>query len=659
MCGIVGYIRRRSNDLDDRRKTRDNHATHAAAAAAADDDELSRMLRHIAHRGPDGEGTWHTNTPDEWHVALGHRRLSIVDLEGGAQPMSDGSGRCHITFNGEIYNHDALRIPLLAAGVALGSRSDTQTLVNHFAASGSSGLADVAGMFAFACWDNAAQSLTLARDRAGIKPLYYAPLPCGGIAFASELLALVACGGVSRDLDPHGLASFFYRDYVHPPGSILAGVRKLQPGHTLTWSHGQLETPRAFWSLASVAARQTKGPARSDAANGDLALIAELRSHLDAAVASQMMSDVPIGVFLSGGVDSSLVAALAARHTASLTTFSIGFDDADYDESPFASQVARHLGSRHVCRRFSETDLVRTLDAALDTLDEPMADPSILPTFMLCTFAAAHVKVALGGDGGDELWAGYPTYRAHQLAAIYGRVPAAIHRAIVKPAVARLPVRHGYQTLDWKLKRFITRWSTDPQARHEEWMSSAAAPDLRLALSTAALRPPALAGIVLPPAARGDVINQMLALDVQSYLPGSVLAKVDRASMACGLEVRPPLLDDVLIQFAFSLPSTCKIRRKSSKWLLKQAAAGLLPPGIIDRRKKGFGIPLARWIGTALDTRVRALLHDSPVWSTGLLRRDTFLTWHQQHLARHTDYSRPIWALIVLDHWYRRLLELR
>ena len=299
-----------------------------------------------------------------------------------------------------------------------------------------------------------------------------------------------------------------------------------------------------------------------------------------------------------------------------------------------------------------------SLDAALDVLDEPMADPSILPTFMLSQLAAEHVKVALGGDGGDELWAGYPTYRAHRMAAAYAAVPDVVHRRVLVPIVDRVPVRHGYQTLEWKLKRFVTRWSRDPRWRHQEWMSNVASADLAAALTDDAPEPPRLAALAVPPAADRDVVNAMLALDFQSYLPGSVLTKVDRASMACGLEVRPPLLDNALIDFAFGLGSSWKLRRGTSKWLLKRVAAERLPADIVHRRKKGFGIPLARWIGTLLDARLNEIIEASPLWDAGLLDRETFRRWQAEHLQMRRDRSRPLWALLVLHHWYGRLRAL-
>jgi len=393
-----------------------------------------------------------------------------------------------------------------------------------------------------------------------------------------------------------------------------------------------------------------------------------LRGKLEHAVESQMISDVPIGVFLSGGIDSSVVAALAQRHARGrLQTFSIAFEDPAFDESAYARQVATHIGSAHVERTLREADLLTTLDAALDCLDEPMADPSILPTYLLSSLAAEHVKVVLGGDGGDELWAGYPTYKAHRYAATYARLPRFCRAGVIEPLVARLPVRHGYQNLQWKAKRFALRWDDDPLRRHARWMSNTDLPDLRALLTCNDAAPPQFArdgagvteistnGNGHARRRGGDVLDRILALDFTGYLPGSVLAKVDRASMAHGLEVRPPMLANDLIDFAFSLPAALKLRGGVTKAPLKAAAAGLLSAGVIHRRKKGFAIPLARWLTGPLRPRVESVLTpDGPLWATGLLDRHTAAAWWDQHIHRAADRSKPLWALLVLDHWLRR-----
>ena len=331
----------------------------------------------------------------------------------------------------------------------------------------------------------------LARDRMGIKPLYYARLPDGGIAFASEISALLAHGDLRADLSPDGLASFFFSDYVHPPDTIVRGVHKLPPGHTLVWRDGVLGAPRAFWRVPPPA------PApRAD----DRTLAAELWSGLGRAVKDQLVSDVPVGIFLSGGIDSSIVARLAAAAGGHMKAFSIGFEDATFDESKHARLMAEHLDVDFISETLHERNLIDTLDPALDKLDEPMADPSFLPTYLLSELASRYVKVVVGGDGGDELWGGYPTYRAHRYAQLYARFPRFVREGIIRKLVERLPVDHRYQSLEWKLKRFTGRWDDDPSVRHLRWMSSVDIPDLIRALPGGRdLRPSTFGCLCLPP----------------------------------------------------------------------------------------------------------------------------------------------------------------
>ena len=619
MCGIAGFIQR-----------------------GASPEALPRMLARIAHRGPDGEGRW-VRQAGGWDVAIGHRRLAIIDVADGAQPMENAEGSAVITFNGEIYNFMQLRAPLERDGYRFRTRSDTEVIVHHFDRYGAPGVVDLDGMFAFGIWESGPRRLTLARDRIGIKPLYYAPLPGGGIVFASELTALLAHGSVDRTLSVEGLASYLFSDYVHPPHTIVRDVRKLPPGHTLVWEDGRLEEPRAFWRVPAP----RPAPSKPDRALAD-----ELWSELGRVVKAQLVSDVPVGIFLSGGIDSSCVAALAAAAGGRMKAFSIGFDDATFDESRFARLVAERLNVEHVTETLHERNLLEVLDLALDKIDEPMADPSYLPTFLLSRLAARHVKVVVGGDGGDELWAGYPTYRAHRYAALYARVPRWVRGGVLQRAIDRLPVDDRYQSLEWKLRRFTQRWDDDPVTRHLRWMSSVDLPDLPRALPAARGLRPAPLDAELP--STNDWMERMLALDFTTYMPGSVLAKVDRASMAHGLEVRPPLLDNDAVDFAFALPSRYKLRGTRGKHLLKLAARGKIPDEIIDRPKKGFGIPLGAWLRGPLRPRIDEVVTRSPLWDLGLLDRGVFEAWNRDHQSARADRSKPLWGLLVLDHWYRR-----
>lgn len=648
MCGIAGFVQRSS----------------PADPSAL----LERMTLACAHRGPDGSGHWHTDHA-RWSIALGHRRLAIIDLEGGRQPMANEDGQLTIVFNGEIYNHQRLHDRLVAQGHSFHTRSDTEAIVHHVEQHGPQGLGDLDGMFAFALADRRGTQpqLLLARDRVGIKPLFYCSLPDGGLAFASELTSLLAHPAVSRTIDPDALAGYFFLDYVHAPLAMLAGVKKLPPGCFLRWKDGVLEGPTPFWSLAHLDA----SPAQRERTRVLAALSSDqLRDRtarvLEQSVTDQLLADVPVGVFLSGGIDSSTVAALARRHvTGKLATFTIRFEDPRFDESAFARTVANHLGTDHVEEPLTEAALLDTVQAALDCLDEPNADPSIVPTFALSRLAARHVKVALGGDGGDELFAGYPTCKAHRLARLYALCPGPLRRALVEPMVRALPVSHGYQSFEWKAKRFALRWADQPRPRHLRWMSNLDLPDLARALPgfAAGPVPRAFAGaLALPPApsAHGpgaDVLNDILRLDFSTYLPGSVLMKVDRASMANGLEVRPPLLGNDVVDHAFALPSHRKMLGMRTKALLKDVAEGLLPREVVHRRKKGFAIPLASWLRGPLRERIEdALRPGQELWHSGLLSRDAFVRYNDEHQAMRVDRGRTLWALIVLAHWHRRVL---
>lgn len=623
MCGICGFIER-----------------------GAAESTLEPMLARIAHRGPDGEGRARLAHGD-WSVVLGHRRLSIIDLETGAQPMA--AERATVTYNGELYNFRELRKELESRGHVFRTRSDTEALLRHVSEHGEDGLAALSGMFAFALWDDARKTLLLARDRAGIKPLYYAELPGGGLAFASELASLTSHPAVSRTTSQAGLVSYFFSDYVQAPISMIDGAKKLRPGHYVVWKDGVLSEEKPFWRVPPPSDRAR---ARAD----DAELARTLWNKLDDAVERQLVADVPVGVFLSGGLDSSAVATAASqRRGGKLRTFSIAFDDPTFDESAHARLVAARIGADHVEETLREKDLLDVVGRALDHLDEPLADPSYLPTYLLSQLAAKHVKVVLGGDGGDELWGGYPTYRAHDHARLYARVPSLLRRRVLAPLVDRLPVDDRYQSLEWKVRRFTQRFHADPVTRHLRWMSSVDLPDLKAALPRAAGIVPEALRATLPDTR--DALHRILALDFSTYMSGSVLTKVDRASMAHGLEVRPPLLDDDLIDFAFSLPSSYKLRGTITKYLLKSAARDHVPDDIITRPKKGFGIPLASWLRGALREPICEIVERSPIWDSGLVDRATFRAWNAEHQARRSDRSKPLWALLVLHHWLSRRLS--
>lgn len=630
MCGIAGFIQK----------------TEASVQVIKND--LQHMLDRISHRGPDGSGEWYTEN-EGWSVALGHRRLSIIDVQSGTQPMSGESGRTHITYNGEVYNFHELRAALEQQGHHFKTASDTEVVLHQFEQKKAAGLSELNGMFAFATWDENSGELWLVRDRAGVKPLYYAATADGGVVFASELTALLEYSKAPRNLSVEGVASYFFSDYAQAPRTFIDGVKKLEPGRYVVWKKGRLSTPISYWSLNQVKISRLR-------LSADV-LAEELWSRLRKAVKRQLVADVPVGVFLSGGIDSSIIAALAQSHlTYPVQTFSIGFEDAEYDESSYARTVARHIKSNHTEEVLKQDELLDVLDDAFAKLDEPMADPSLIPTFLLARLASRHVKVALGGDGGDEIWAGYPTYRAHRYASYYQAIPKLLRTNLIDRFASSLAVDDGYQSFAWKLKRFALRWDDDPIERHLRWMSNIDRTDLSRAVTDANELPE---DWNQPPRSYSkDLINNMLALDFSSYLPGSVLTKVDRAAMAHGLEVRPPFLDNEIIEWAYSLPSHLKLHAGldgfTSKYLLKKAADSRLPAEIVNRKKKGFAIPLSKWIKGPLHGRLDRVFQSSPFWDLNVLDRSTFQTWFSEHLEGRADHSKPLWALLVADHWAKR-----
>lgn len=630
MCGIAGIVARR-----------------------AAEDVVGRMLARLRHRGPDGEGLA-VRAVGKRIATFGHRRLAIVDVEGGAQPMLDAGTvasprpRALVTFNGEIYDHARTRAVLEREGNRFVTRSDTETLVAGFASWGEDVVPRLSGMFAFAAFDLRSGDVVLARDRSGIKPLYWVELseaawPGGGLAFASELDALLEVPGVSRAINLDGLASFLFSDYAHPPHTLVEGVRKLAPGELLRLApDGTFNGPRRY--VPPLAPEPAPAPSAD-----------ELLEVLGDAVEAQLMSDVPLGVFLSGGLDSSLVAALARRRAGKpLRSFCIAFEEPSFDESAHARQLAEHLGLEHVEETLSERAMLEVVDQVLDHLDEPLGDHSIVPTYLLSRLAARHVKVVLGGDGADELFGGYPTYLAHARYARLARPIVSVLRRTFGPhaigaVLAHLPSSDAYQALDWKLKRFFGRWDDDVVRRHLRWMSTLDAPDVVRALGGRWHGEPAT--LTARHRFWDDPVTTATFLDYATYLPGSVLAKVDRASMAHGLEARPPLLDEQVLALARRLPASAKVRGSTGKVLLREAAARLLPSAIVARPKHGFSVPLARWLRGPLAPRLTAVMADSPAWD--VLDRATFASWNEAHARRRGDHAKALWALVVLDRWMR------
>ena len=569
MCGIAGFV-----GLGDR-------------------DVIARMTACLAHRGPDGEGFHHD---EDLRVHLGHRRLAIIDIEGGHQPMWNEDRSVGIVFNGEIYNHAELRRELIARGhVFATDHSDTEALIHGYEEWGENLPIRLNGMFAFAILDRRRRQLFLARDRFGEKPLVYARSH-GLFAFASELGALAAHPALTLALDEESTQKFFASGYFPGDESLFKAASKLEPGH---WGRLRLDDlsfeTRVYWRF-ELEPDEALNDAREEL------LVEELQALLIKAVKRRLMSDVPIGVFLSGGLDSSAIAACAARllPRGDLRTFTIGFDDPSFDESGYARRVAEALHTRHSDEMLSYDLGGPLLGEVLGAMDEPLGDASVMPTYLLSRFTRRHVTVALSGDGGDELFAGYDPFTALAPASLYSRLmPQRLH-TVLRGAVKRLPVSHANMSLDFKIKRALQGLSYDRTMWNPAWMAPVEPSEMpqmfERPLPAEALYDHALA--VWNGGTAGDVVERTLEYFTRLYLPDNIFVKVDRTSMQFGLETRAVFLDNDLVDFCRRLPTEWKFRNGQRKYLLRKALEGWLPPEILARKKKGFGIPLGKWLRT-------------------------------------------------------------
>lgn len=635
MCGITGWLA-----LD--------------GARAEGEARLRAMCQAMAHRGPDDTGLGFFGP-----AALGMRRLSIIDVAGGHQPIANETGSVQVVFNGEIYNHHALREGLLARGHVFATRSDTEVLVHLYEERGEAFVEELVGMFAIALWDAAAGKLVIARDRMGEKPLYWTRAD-GVLIFGSELKCLMAHPAVGRRLSLQALASYLALEYVPAPQAILEGVHKLPPGHLLVVEGGEVRV-LPYWRPDTT----PRSPRVSEAE-----AIAGVDARLREAVAGQLVADVPLGVFLSGGIDSSLVSAVAARAlreagAGELQTFSIGFTDPSFDESVHARAVAKHIGSRHHERILEPGMLPAILPTVTGLLDEPFGDASVLPTYLLAAFAREHVTVALGGDGGDELFAGYPTYQAQKAAGFLDRLPGPLVNGLAAAAramVGVLPVNHDNLSLDFKLKRFASALDREPAERHARWLGSFD-PEGLAQLLTQEVRAALVGYDPYAPAraiwaeTRGlDRLARFLAIDQRTYLPDDILFKVDRASMMASLETRAPLLDHRLVAYANGLPSGLKLHGFTTKHLLKRVAGTYLPDAILNRPKKGFGIPVAKWLRGELRETMTELLAPERLRAAGLFEPVAVERLIKEHLDGVRDHRKSLWTLLMFEWWRERHL---
>jgi asparagine synthase (glutamine-hydrolysing) len=606
----------------------------AMARGAASPDQLAAMSATLVHRGPDSDGVF-VDGP----VGLAARRLAIIDLATGDQPIANEDGRITVVGNGEIYNYRELRHELERAGHRFSTSGDTEVLVHLYEEHGERFAERLRGMFALALWDSERNRLVLARDRYGIKPLYYRET-ADELAFASELRALPR-----GEVDLDALEAFLAFNSVPGPLTIFRDVRKLQPGHVLTWENGRSALVRY--------ARPGPVPA-SEVRNEDEAeLVEELRARLRDSVRAHLVSDVPVGVLLSGGVDSSMLAALAAEETSEpLRTFSIGFEERSFDELADARLVAERYGTEH-------RELVLRPDAALllpalaEAFDEPFADSSALPTYLVSQLAAEDVKVALSGEGGDELFGGYYTYAADLLAQRTGwAVP------LLRPLVERLPSSSARASFDYRAKRFVRAAHLPPLERHHGW-KEIFSPEARAELTgrRSELDPVDLLRARFAETEGADLLARLQDVDLGTYLVDDLLVKTDRASMAHSLEARVPFLDPIVTNFALALPSRHKVRGLRKKVLLRKAAAPLVPPELLKRRKRGFSIPAAAWLRGELEPFARDTLSADTLLRQGFFRPEAVTRLIDDHVAGREDLSRQLWGLLAFTLWHERHVE--
>lgn len=629
MCGLTGIVLSQHAGVDER--------------------ILLAMRDAQRHRGPDAAGLYLGQG-----VGLGHRRLSIIDLDNGQQPMVDEAAGLALVYNGELYNFPSLKAELEAQGVVFRSRCDTEVLLRAWQQWGEGCLTHLVGMFAFAVWDMRTQRVYLARDHLGIKPLYYGFTSSGDLVFASELKGLLAHPGVERRLDPQALEDYLALGYVPDPKSIYCGIFKLSPGHWLSWHAGEPEpVPRQYWDVPfNLAADMTADEAA-----------AQLHSLLDSAVAGQMIADVPLGAFLSGGVDSSAVVASMSRASHQpVRTCSIGFDRSGFDETVYARRVAEHLHTQHFERRVSADDY-DLLDTLATVYDEPFSDSSALPTYRVCELARTQVTVALSGDGGDENFAGYRRYRLH---AWESGLRACLPLALRKPLFGLLG--SIYPKADWAPRPLRAKTTLQALARdnveayfHTVSTTSAA---LRQQLYSASfkreLQGYSALAVFRAHAKRAPTDHPLLLaqyLDLKTWLPGDILTKVDRASMAHSLEVRVPLLDHRLVEWASSLPPGLKLRGSTGKYILKKTLEPDLPHDVLYRTKMGFNVPLAAWLRGPLAQRARDALLTGAIAECGYFEPAMLDRLVRQHAAGRRDHSATLWSLLMLDAFLRRMQQ--
>jgi len=623
MCGIVGFFGQGNREI------------------------LEKMTTSLSHRGPDDQGFYF-----DTQVGLGHRRLSIIDLSpAGHQPMSNEDQTIWLIYNGEIYNYHELRENLIKKHKFI-SQTDTEVLIHLYEELGENFLEKINGMFALALYDKNKNKIILARDRLGKKPLYWG-IFTKTLIFGSELKALLLHPLCKKELDFKSLNKYLIYEYIPTPWSIFKNIYKLEPGHYLVYN-GKNLTKKLFWDINfNINNQLTKND-----------FIEKLDTEIERAVKVRLVSDVPLGIFLSGGIDSTTIAYYAQKNSLQkIKTFSIGFEDKSFDESNFARQAAKFLGTEHYEQILTPQESLNLIPSLADLLDEPLADASIAPTYLLSKFTKEKVTVALGGDGGDELFCGYDPFVAHQLARLYEKIPKFFRKNILEKISQYLPVSFNNISLDFKIKKFIEGFDNNKIYRNQIWLGSFNKKERSLLFSkeiwTSLGKENEFEEIdhYLSKLNDRNFYHQLIYLYLKTYLMDDILVKVDRASMFKSLEVRAPFLDYLLVDFVNTIPINLKLKGLQTKYIFKKLMEDKIPKEIVYRKKKGFGIPVAKWLVKELKSLCLDLLTKDRIEKQGLFNYQYIEKLLNEHFAKRRDNRKLIWTLLIFQLWYNKWLK--
>ena len=615
-------------------------------------ERIDAMSARLRHRGPDSDGTFRLP-----HIALAIRRLSIIDLQTGNQPLSNETGEITLVFNGEIYNYRELREGLVKRGHQFKTHSDGEVIAHLYEEQGPDCLRELNGMFAIALWDGRAKRFLLARDRAGEKPLYYWR-GNDTLVFASEIKSLFEYPGISREIDPTALTQYFFYGHFPSPSSVYAEIRKLPAAHFMVAEGGNIKID-AYWRAQDYL-RPPGQPAVTPRQEKDL--VEELALRLRRAAESRLVSDVPLGVFLSGGLDSSTIVAIMSELTpGNVNTFSVNFPEKTFNEGAYSTLVAERFKTHHHVLAADKPAMHAALLTLADHLDEPVADPAVIPTYMISRFAREHIKVALSGEGSDELFGGYPTYMGARLADYYLKVPGVIRRQVFGRLRHFLPVSSTAVPKGLFLRRFLSHAEKNPAERHHIWFGMFNPTELDQLFSADWVGPKPASREIFSPFARvlegarfDETLSEMLYLDFRLYLEDNLLVKIDRASMACSLELRTPFLDHHLIEFAEGLPGDLKVHRFQLKYLLKKAVERWLPREIVYRQKRGFSVPIASWMRNELRPLLDETLGEEKLRRLGLFNVAFVRRLLNEHWTGKADHRKTLWTLFSFQLWYDR-----